>query len=215
MNKSAAVARSLPDLWNDFLAEVTPRGRIFPTGTPQRMVMEMAADSTAKRREIHPTCVPENLIGVAAVEELQQQADAAHGDSIEFNSHRVSDAPDAAVSYLASPGVLEWCQSTISGRTLKMGRMIFIYYGPGEMSRLHFDTAEDFEFNLLVCLRRVRSDVQKSTRTYFVDGARKVTTYDLAAGQAVWFNGRWTPHGRTPLGEGEQVVLASLGFTSH
>ncbi|MET9588151.1 hypothetical protein ABZY10_34745 [Streptomyces sp. NPDC006539] len=200
-------------LWNRLLERATPTGWILPKGTPQRMVAELAADSALKDRLIPPVLSPSDLLPASILQELREYARSARSSAYEALGHQVSDGAEA-IPCIDKSGILQWCRENAPVEFSESIKMCFIYYREGQLCRLHFDDDEAWEFNFLLCLERKRPENGKATSTYFFEGNEKLRSYDLSPGQAVWFHSRCTPHGRTPLGQGEEVVLASLGMRS-
>jgi hypothetical protein len=201
-------------LWNRLLEHTTPRGKLPPRGTPQRLVIDLATRSTTPGKLISPTIVPAGLITHDLLAFLRGYAQSLHAARTELKLHTVATAPDGCLASLRQTSLLGWCQENAPIPVDPL-TSIFIYYETaGEMSKLHFDTSFEWEFNLLICLERERSPVPGGTATYFVEEEGRSHGYDLSPGEAVWFHSRQTPHGRTPLIEGEKVVLFSVGFRS-
>ncbi|MCX4783338.1 tetratricopeptide repeat protein [Streptomyces sp. NBC_01264] len=85
------------------------------------------------------------------------------------------------------------------------------YLEEGQFLDFHVDEFGFGEANLIVCLQHERPTAGGVSCTVFInaDGYLKC---DLAPGEGVVFDGALTPHGRTPLGPGERVILVSFGF---
>ncbi|MFG2618019.1 tetratricopeptide repeat protein [Streptomyces sp. NPDC048507] len=86
------------------------------------------------------------------------------------------------------------------------------YLDEGQFLDFHVDEFGFGEANLILCLKHDRPTTPATaSATVFItaDGYRAC---DLAAGDSVVFDGALTPHGRTPLGAGEKVILISFGF---
>ncbi|MFJ4777413.1 tetratricopeptide repeat protein [Streptomyces sp. NPDC088762] len=86
------------------------------------------------------------------------------------------------------------------------------YLEEGQFLDFHVDEFGFGEANLILCLQHERSTAAPTaSSTVFItaDGYRAC---DLAPGDCVVFDGALTPHGRTPLGVGERVILVSFGF---
>ncbi|MFD4243281.1 tetratricopeptide repeat protein [Streptomyces sp. NPDC058525] len=86
------------------------------------------------------------------------------------------------------------------------------YLEEGQFLDFHVDEFGFGEANLILCLKHERLPAAPTMScTVFInaDGYREC---DLAQGDCVVFDGALTPHGRTPLGAGERVILVSFGF---
>jgi hypothetical protein len=68
------------------------------------------------------------------------------------------------------------------------------------------------EVNLILCLKHDRLAAAPTVSTTVFIGTDGYLECDLVPGDCVVFDGALTPHGRTPLGAGERVTLASFGF---
>ncbi|WP_327258200.1 hypothetical protein [Streptomyces sp. NBC_01244] len=89
------------------------------------------------------------------------------------------------------------------------------YLEEGQFLDFHVDEFGFGEANLILCLGHERLPTAPTVScTVFInaDGYREC---DLAPGDCVVFDGSLTPHGRTPLGAGESVILVSFGFRAH
>ncbi|WP_030246864.1 tetratricopeptide repeat protein [Streptomyces sp. NRRL S-350] len=86
------------------------------------------------------------------------------------------------------------------------------YVDEGQYLDFHLDDFGFGEANLILCLGHDRSSrAARSSTTVFIDASGYLEC-DLAPGDGVVFDGALTPHGRTPLAEGECVTLVSFGF---
>ncbi|MFK0252063.1 tetratricopeptide repeat protein [Streptomyces sp. NPDC090445] len=86
------------------------------------------------------------------------------------------------------------------------------YLDEGQFLDFHVDEFGFGEANLILCLKHDRpTTAPTASATVFVnaDGYRAC---ELAPGDCLVFDGAHTPHGRTPLGAGERVILVSFGF---
>lgn len=92
------------------------------------------------------------------------------------------------------------------------GATVIAYTKVGEHLPIHLDDTDFGEANVLLCVRH-RLPRTGASATVFVtsDGVR---SHVLEPGMALLFDGAATLHGRTPLSEGEEVVLISFGFAS-
>ncbi|MFJ1755977.1 tetratricopeptide repeat protein [Kitasatospora sp. NPDC088134] len=86
------------------------------------------------------------------------------------------------------------------------------YREDGQFLDFHLDEPGFGEANLILCLRHERPAApHRASSTVFIT-PDSFLECDLAAGDCVVFDGALTPHGRTPLGAGESVILVSFGF---
>ncbi len=86
------------------------------------------------------------------------------------------------------------------------------YLEEGQFLDFHVDEFGFGEANLILCLKYERlHGAPAVSRTVFID-ADGYLECALAPGDCVVFDGALTPHGRTPLGAGESVILVSFGF---
>ncbi|MFE0601688.1 tetratricopeptide repeat protein [Streptomyces sp. NPDC058892] len=86
------------------------------------------------------------------------------------------------------------------------------YLEEGQFLDFHVDEFGFGEANLILCLKHERLAAAPAVScTVFID-ADGYLECDLAPGDCVVFDGALTPHGRTPLGAGESVILVSFGF---
>jgi hypothetical protein len=75
----------------------------------------------------------------------------------------------------------------------------------------HVDAPGFGDVNLIICLNHDKPDPLGASETVFVtpEGLVRIAS---SRGSFILFDGVFTPHGRTPVRRGEQVVLLSLGF---
>jgi tetratricopeptide (TPR) repeat protein len=86
------------------------------------------------------------------------------------------------------------------------------YLEEGQFLDFHLDEFGFGEANLILCLKHDHpAQAPTASATVFI-GADGYLACDLAPGDCVVFDGALTPHGRTPLGAGESVILISFGF---
>lgn len=93
-----------------------------------------------------------------------------------------------------------------------LGATFIAYDGVGEHLPIHLDDAGFGEANVLVCLRHGWLEGEGSATVFLT--AAGVHSHVLEPGMALLFDGAATPHGRTPLSAGEEVVLVSFGFAA-
>ncbi|MEU6755540.1 tetratricopeptide repeat protein [Streptomyces sp. NPDC046685] len=86
------------------------------------------------------------------------------------------------------------------------------YLDEGQFLDFHLDEFGFGEANLILCLKHDRPAAASAASTTVFITAEGYRACDLAPGDCVVFDGALTPHGRTPLGAGESVILISFGF---
>ncbi|MGW5342888.1 tetratricopeptide repeat protein [Streptomyces sp. NPDC004050] len=86
------------------------------------------------------------------------------------------------------------------------------YLDQGQFLDFHLDEFGFGEANLILCLKHERPPTAPTGSCTVFITADGYLECDLAPGDCVVFDGALTPHGRTPLGAGERVVLVSFGF---
>ncbi|MGG8410348.1 tetratricopeptide repeat protein [Streptomyces sp. 12297] len=92
------------------------------------------------------------------------------------------------------------------------GGVYIAYLEEEQFLDFHVDEFGFGEANLILCLKHERLAAAPTVSyTVFIDADGYVEC-DLAPGDCVVFDGALTPHGRTPLGAGESVILVSFGF---
>ncbi|MFD8979013.1 tetratricopeptide repeat protein [Streptomyces sp. NPDC059564] len=86
------------------------------------------------------------------------------------------------------------------------------YLKEGQFLDFHVDEFGFGEANLILCLKHERLTAAPTVSCTVFITADGYLECDLAPGDCVVFDGAFTPHGRTPLGAGERVILVSFGF---
>ncbi|MCX5199316.1 tetratricopeptide repeat protein [Streptomyces sp. NBC_00249] len=86
------------------------------------------------------------------------------------------------------------------------------YLEEGQFLDFHLDEFGFGEANLILCLKHDRLTASPTVSCTVFMNADGYLECDLAPGECVVFDGAITPHGRTPLGAGESVILVSFGF---
>jgi hypothetical protein len=197
--------------WNTILLGTTPLGRLTSKGFPHRMVAELAADDLAPHREVEPTRPPAGVFDGAALRTFAQYAEAAIlANATPDHGRKKETVPDEAMRYLRGLPILDWCTGLSDGIGELVGAT-FIHYDAGD-AKLHVDNDGAYDFTLLGCLARVIPEGKRGSRTYFMLGNEVTQVHNLMPGDAVFFHSKYTPHGRTPLDDGERVVLLHLQF---
>lgn len=199
--------------WNTILLGTTPLGTLTSKGFPHRMVAELAADDLAPHREVDPTVPPAGMFDEEALRTFTQFAEAAIlANATSDHGRKKETVPDEAMDYLRGLPVLDWCTG-LSGTIGELVGATFIHYDAGD-AKLHVDNDGAYDFTFLACLARVIPEGKRGSRTYFMLGKEVTQVHNLMPGDAVFFHSRYTPHGRTPLDDGERVVLLHLQFAS-
>ncbi|MFJ3882132.1 tetratricopeptide repeat protein [Streptomyces sp. NPDC090077] len=86
------------------------------------------------------------------------------------------------------------------------------YLEEGQFLDFHLDEFGFGEVNLILCLKHDRPTAAPTVSATVFIGPSGYAECALAPGDCVVFDGALTPHGRTPLGTGESVILISFGF---
>lgn len=86
------------------------------------------------------------------------------------------------------------------------------YLEEGQFLDFHVDEFGFGEANLILCLKHDRLAAAPTVSCTVFINADRYHECDLAPGDCVVFDGALTPHGRTPLGAAESVILVSFGF---
>lgn len=84
------------------------------------------------------------------------------------------------------------------------------YRRTGEFLDFHLDDFSYGSINLILCLEHTTADGVLSETVFLTPAGPE--RYPLRAGEAILFDGAVSPHARTPLRPGEQVLLLSYGF---
>lgn len=85
------------------------------------------------------------------------------------------------------------------------------YRGREDRLDFHLDDFRFGEINLMLCLRHEMPESGDPSATVFI-GKDSYETHVLQPGEFLIFDGCFAPHGRTPLGPGEEVTLLALAF---
>lgn len=198
--------------WSLLLNTLTPRGYLPAAGTPRRQVADFITNELRSRVRVEPTLYREgDLFTPKDIQELCEMADAAEPGAQEHIGRMVADAPPAAMDLLDARGVREKLSKHPDVALGTQAEALFLYYGHQNWVPLHLDDQVKYEFNLLTMLRRTRRVGAATTCTYFF-GRDGLTARDLNVGESVFFHASFTPHGRPPLDEGEEVVLFAVGL---
>jgi hypothetical protein len=199
--------------WSQILMPLTPQGVLPRAGTPSRLVADFAADSFREHRLFEPSVVKPEFIAGESGATLLRIADAARPGARDLGYRSDVRCNPEAKRLLEEAGVRDYVGGLLGRPVAEKWDAFFLYYTEGGHTPLHVDNAEYSPFNLLSCLRRVRREGEgRQSVTYFMESADQVNAYDLDPGQAIWFHSSETPHGRTPLTAGEEVVLLAVSL---
>jgi hypothetical protein len=199
--------------WAQILMPLTPHGMLPQAHTPARMVMNYAAQVMSQDQLFAPTVVRPDYADEGFVEEMTQVAAKYREVAITKNGRTVSRCGSDVFAKLNEIGAREYASKLLGGALDHDYSAAFLYYVPGDFIPLHIDNGATYPMNLLLCLRREKpAESRKFSVTYLVDAADRFTARDLAPGEALWFHAARTLHGRTPLQQGEEVLILTLGF---
>lgn len=175
------------------------------------MVAELAADDLSQHREVDPTLAPVGILDAESLHTLEKFAEAAIlENATPGRGRKKENVSDDAMHYIREMPILKWCTGLASSVGELWGAT-FLHYDGGDM-KIHLDNDGAYDFTLLACLNRVIPEGKKGSTTYFMLGNGVTRSHSLMPGDSVFFHSRYTPHGRTPLVEGERVVLLHLQF---
>ncbi|MFD5011408.1 hypothetical protein [Streptomyces chartreusis] len=174
---------------------------------------DFIAGQLKDRVRIRPTVYSQfALFSERQVADLLQIAKDSHGDSRDYMGRQVLRAPDAVKSIVAESDVIN-CLAAEHGLVFRPdNEALLLYYQKSNWVPLHLDDQLEYEFNLLTMLRRVKASETSRTATYFWGADGEFMATDLRVGESVFFHASYTPHGRPPLPEGEEVVLLAVGM---
>lgn len=199
--------------WSEILTPLTPKGCLPPPGSPGRLVANFAADVLMKSRRFeHVLVTPEFMAGETGAE-ITRIAKASRSEARRTPNRSVIKCSPETYGLLNATNVCAYVSTLLGQKVEDEYDGYFIYYDEGDFSALHVDNVGPL--NLLTCLHHVWPDGPgPRSETYFMESSGRVTTQDLGPGQAVWLHAAQIPHGRTPLGPGEEVILMTLSFRS-
>jgi len=122
--------------------------------------------------------------------------------------------PSVADSLIEKLGVRTYVEGLTGLKLLRRTAMWYVIYDvPGASLGLHIDTRNFGDVAMLLCLDRVDAhglDGASATTFVTTDG---IEQYIFQKGECLLFDGVCTPHARTPVREGERVVLLVVGFS--
>jgi hypothetical protein len=199
--------------WSKILIQLTPTGWLPPSGTPSRMVADFAADTMRDTRLFDPTVVSPDFTQGETGAELMEIARSSEAAAREYPHRSVAKCGPEAYRILEEAGVYDYASRLLGRPVEEEFDAFFLYYKEGDFTALHVDNGTEYPLNLLTCMHRVRPEGEgRRSATYFMESSDKVTARDLDPGQALWFHACAIPHGRTPLGPGEEVIIMTLSF---
>jgi hypothetical protein len=78
---------------------------------------------------------------------------------------------------------------------------------------MHLDFRTHSDVNLLLCLDRIDRPGNVNSSSTVAATADAIVSYPFSPGECLIFDGICTPHGRTPVQEGEQIILLAIGLS--
>jgi hypothetical protein len=198
--------------WTRILYAVNPDGTV-PSAGPAAEVAAFAERSLAPSRAFDPIKLDEGgLMSAEQFAVLSGWADEMASRAQDVHGRGIINLSTEQKSTLREFGVIAALEKA-GGVDFKPDfEALLMYYRDAGRLPLHVDDQAEYRFNTLVNVRRVRPQSGTGTGTVFwVD--RGPCSIDLDPGEAVLFDAHYTPHGRLPLSEGDEIVLLSLGFT--
>lgn len=201
------------DAWSAVLATLAPQCQMPERDSSARKALMALEEVLSTRRTIPPDRITPEWLSANLVEALRREAQA-HRAIPKIRDSWYNGPPGRIAKKLAETAQLkDWISERAGRRVQDTVNAVYIYYdAAGHHIPLHVDYPEEFEYNLLICLDRRSSGTASATTTMVVTNG-EARSIDLAPGQALLFHSSYTPHGRTPLAEGEAVTLISLGFS--
>ncbi|GAA3378778.1 hypothetical protein GCM10020367_59670 [Streptomyces sannanensis] len=199
--------------WNSWLqARTTAR-------TPDRWAEDFPAIRDAVRditehqrvRPVHLRDQPFPAGLIAAMADEAEKAVATDGylHNGKWNA-AVGDAANRFAGQVDLAAVVE--RATVLEVEQPHTAVYIAYAEEGQFLDFHVDKFGFGEASLILCLKHDRSTTAPTVSTTVFIDANGYLECDLASGGCVVFDGALTPHGRTPLGAGESIILISFGF---
>ncbi|MEE1822386.1 tetratricopeptide repeat protein [Streptomyces sp. BE20] len=187
--------------------------------TPDRWAEDFPAIRGAVRgltahQRVHPRHLRDQLFPAELITAMAQEAEAAlTADGYLHNGKWNAAVGDAANRFAGQVDLAAVVTESTGLEVEQPHNGVYIaYLEEGQFLDFHVDEFGFGEANLILCLKHERSVAGLTVSTTVFIGADGYRACDLAAGECVVFDGAITPHGRTPLGAGERVVLISFGF---
>ncbi|MFH8339162.1 hypothetical protein [Streptomyces sp. AM6-12] len=174
---------------------------------------DFVAGQLKDRVRIRPSVYSQfTLFSEQQTNNLLQIAMDSHGDSRDYMGRHVLPAPGAVKSIVEESDVINRLAAAHGLVFRPDNEALLLYYQKSDWVPLHIDDQLEYEFNLLTMLRRVKTSEKSRTATYFWGADGEFMATDLNVGESVFFHANYTPHGRPPLPEGEEVVLLAVGM---
>ncbi|MFJ5121858.1 tetratricopeptide repeat protein [Kitasatospora sp. NPDC088548] len=171
-----------------------------------------AVRSLVTHQRVQPCHLRDQPFAADLVAALAQEAEKAlTADGYLHNGKRNAPVGDTASTFAAQADLAAVVARATGLDVEQPHTGVYIAYGAGQFLDFHVDDPGFGEANLILCLRHDRPAATTASSTVFIT-ADGYLECDLAPGDCVVFDGARTPHGRTPLGSGESVVLISFGF---
>ncbi|AXI80992.1 tetratricopeptide repeat protein [Peterkaempfera bronchialis] len=171
---------------------------------------------TAHQR-VHPRHLRDQLFPVELITAMAQEAEDALTANGYLHNGKWNAAVGDAANRFAGQADLAAVVARSTGLEVEQPHngVYIAYLEEGQFLDFHVDEFGFGEANLILCLKHDRPAVASTVSATVFIGADGYHACDLAAGESVVFDGAITPHGRTPLGAGERVILISFGFRAH
>ncbi|RAG80680.1 hypothetical protein DN069_36915 [Streptacidiphilus pinicola] len=193
--------KSDPNVWK----------RTFPT------IADEIAELNSRQRIASQFVTAHELFTAENLSAMTTEAAAALRSATGFIHNGKWNAPvdSAALDFIDRVG-LATLVSELAGVEVEepQGATYIGYFEPGQFLDFHVDDFSYGEVNLIICLSHTGDGLSEHpSSTVFIerDGYRLC---NLHAGDYLLFDGAFTPHGRTPVAAGEEVVLVSFSFKS-
>lgn len=199
--------------WSTMLNTLTPNGYLPAAGSARRAMLDFITEQLDARVELAPAVLqPGDLFSPQEIEEYLRAARDAEPGAREHLGRRIIKAPEEVRLRIEASQVGERLAQRFGIGFRPDVEALFLFYREGHWVPLHLDDQLDYEFNLLTMLHRQRADSRSRTGTYFIAPKERSLAVDLEKGQSVFFHASYTPHGRTPVPEGEEVILLAIGL---
>jgi hypothetical protein len=199
--------------WARILYAVNPDGRV-PAEGPATAVAAFAEQTLATDRAFEPRKIEaDDLLAPGPLATVSGWVDKLAGEAQDVYGRGIINLPAAQKAELRALGIIERIEERAGVRFAPAFEALLMYYNDTGNLPLHVDDQAEYRFNALVCLRRVRPIRGTSTGTLFWLSTGPASI-DLDEGEAVVFDAHYTPHGRLPLSNGDEIVMLSLGFTT-
>lgn len=130
-----------------------------------------------------------------------------------YNGKKNAPVSKTLLARLNRARVDEWVSDHIGLPLDSEVKATYICYDePGAALELHLDSRGYSDINLLMCLERTDTRVSvQASATIFVTATGIQRRY-YGPGECLVFDGAFLIHGRSPILEGERVLLLNIGF---